>query len=135
MNKQVVIRFIDAINNHDVDRICSLMTDDHQFIDCQGNKVVGKEKMKEGWVGYLRWFPDYKIEAVDFFEMDSAVAVFGFAGATFSGSKRQKENHWRLPASWKAAIRHGKIQLWQVYADSKIPYDIMNNATQQEAPA
>jgi ketosteroid isomerase-like protein len=132
VNRQVVSRFIDAINEHDVDKICSLMTDDHQFMDSQGNEVVGKEKMRIGWIGYFQWFPDYRIEATDFFDHGPTVAAFGFASGTFHGSKDKKQNHWRLPASWKAAIKDGKIQTWQVYADSKIPYDIIKNATQKK---
>lgn len=128
MSKQVVTRFVDAINKHDVDEICSLMADDHKFVDCQGNEVVGKENMKNGWIGYFQWFPDYKIEVSDYFINDSGVAAFGFASATFQGSKDRKENHWRLPASWKATILDGKIQLWQVYVDSKIPFDIIERA-------
>jgi len=38
----------------------------------------------------------------------------------------KKENYWHLSVAWKAIIKNGKIQLWQVYADSKIPFDIMN---------
>jgi ketosteroid isomerase-like protein len=132
MNRQVVARFIDAINEHDVDKICSLMTEDHQFIDSLGNEVVGKEKMRLGWIGYLLWFPDYKIEATDFFDRSSTVAAFGFASGTFKGSKDKKQNHWRLPASWKAEIKNGKIQIWQVYADSKTPYDIIKRATRKK---
>jgi predicted SnoaL-like aldol condensation-catalyzing enzyme len=128
MNKQLVYNFIDAINEHNVDKICSLMTDDHKFIDSQGNEAAGKEQMRAGWIGYFQLFPDYKIEVTDIFINDDIVAAFGFAGGTLKGLKEYKENYWRLPASWKAIIKNDKIQLWQVYADSKIPYDIMVRA-------
>jgi ketosteroid isomerase-like protein len=78
MDKTTVYDFVNAINEHDVDRILSLMTDDHIFVDAHGNEVVGKARMKAGWIGYFQWFPDYKIE------------------------------------------------LWQVYADTKIPFDIIS---------
>jgi len=126
INEKIVRDFVDAINDHNVDRICALMTDDHEFIDSQGNEVVGKEKMRAGWIGYFRWFPDYKVEVTDFFLGHNTVAAFGFASGTFQGRREREENHWRLPASWKAVIKNGKIYLWQVYADSKIPFDIIN---------
>lgn len=107
------------------------MTDDHTFIDCQGNEVVGKEKMRMGWIGYFQWFPDYKIELTDIFLHGDMVAAFGFASGTFQGLRDKKENGWRLPASWKAIIKNGEIHLWQVYADSKIPYDIINKNQKQ----
>lgn len=48
-NKAIVIRFVKAINNHDVDEIINLMSEDHIFIDAIDNKTVGKKGMKEGW--------------------------------------------------------------------------------------
>ncbi len=125
MNKQLVYSFMDAINEHNVDKICLLMTDDHKFIDSQGNEGVGKEQMRAGWIGYFQLFPDYKIEVTEILTHSDIVAAFGFASGTFQGLKEHKENYWRLPASWKAIIRNDKIQLWQVYADTKIPYDII----------
>lgn len=131
MNKQIVYDFVEAINEHNVDKICSLMTDDHTFIDSHGNEVVGKEKMRAGWIGYFQWFPDYKIEITNMFLNRNTVAAFGFAGGTFQGRSDRSGNYWRLPASWKAVIKNGKIHLWQVYADSKIPFDIINRNQKQ----
>jgi len=127
MNKKTVYDFVDAINQHDIDKIYSLLTADHKFIDAHGNEVVGKDKMKAGWVGYFQWFPDYKIEIKDIFENGNTIAAFGFASGTFKGLKSDKnENYWRLPASWKAIVENNKIKLWQVYADTKIPFDIID---------
>jgi ketosteroid isomerase-like protein len=131
MAKQIIYNFVEAINEHNVDKICSFMTDDHKFIDSQGNEVVGKEQMRTGWIGYFQWFPDYKIEITDFFLNGDTVAAFGFASGTFQGLSDRKENYWHLPASWKAITKDGKIHLWQVYADSKIPYDIINKSKKQ----
>jgi ketosteroid isomerase-like protein len=126
MNNQIVQNFVRAINEHNVDKLCSLMTDDHTFIDSQGNKMAGKEQMSAGWIGYFHMFPDYKIEITELFLKGDTVAAFGFAGGTFKGLSDKKENYWHLPASWKAVITNGKVQLWQVYADSKIPFDIVS---------
>jgi len=126
MDKKTVYEFADAINQHDVNKIYMLMTDDHHFIDAHGNEVIGKDKMKAGWAGYFQWFPDYKIEITDFFINDGKIAAFGFAGGTFKGLKTENnENYWRLPAAWKIIVENGKIKLWQVYADTKIPFDII----------
>ena len=131
MNKQIVHDFANAINEHNVDKLCLLMTDDHKFIDSQGNEIIGKEKMRAGWIGYFQLFPDYKIEISGMFINGDTIAAFGFAGGTFQGLSDKKDNYWRLPASWKAVIKNGKIHLWQVYADSKIPYDIINKNKKQ----
>ncbi len=131
MNRQIVRDFASAINEHNVDKLCSLMMDDHKFIDSQGNEAVGKERMRAGWIGYFELFPDYKIELTKMFVDGDTVAAFGFAGGTFHGLKDRKENSWHLPASWKAIVKNGKILLWQVYCDAKVPFDIINNAKKQ----
>jgi ketosteroid isomerase-like protein len=127
MKKQTVYAFANAINEHSVDKIYSLMTDDHTFVDAHGNEVKGKDKMKSGWSAYFQWFPDYKIEILDLFMEGDILAAFGFASATFHGNEvDSKENHWRLPASWKIVVDHDKIRSWQVYADTKIPFEIIS---------
>jgi len=131
MNNQIIKEFVEAINDHNVDKICSLMTDDHKFIDSQGNITLGKEQMRAGWIGYFQLFPDYKIEITEVFPSGDNIAAFGFASGTFEGRSDKVGNYWHLPASWKAIIKNGKIQLWQVYADSKIPFDIINKNKRQ----
>jgi len=127
MNKQIVNNFADAINVHDIEKIYSLMADGHTFIDARGNKVEGKDKMKGGWAAYFQWFPDYHIEITDLFETGNTVAAFGFAGGTFKGLKTDSnENYWRLPAAWKATLKDGKIEVWQVFADTKVPFDTIS---------
>jgi len=126
MNRKSVFDFVEAINEHDVEKICSLMTDDHRFIDSHGNETIGKEKMRAAWIGYFQLFPDYKIEVTDIFSNGDTLAAFGYAGGTFKGKKTDTdENSWRLPASWRAIVSDNKMKVWQVYCDAKIPFDII----------
>ena len=99
-----------------------LTSDDRTFIDAHGNQVSGKEKMISGWRGYFEWFPDYFVEVTDVFEDDERLALFGFAGGSFKG--KQSES-WRLPAAWKAIVKDGRVTLWQVFADTTIPFEII----------
>jgi ketosteroid isomerase-like protein len=131
MDRQIVQDFANAINEHNVDKMYLLMSDEHKFIDSQGNEAIGKENMRAGWIGYFQLFPDYKIEITEIFVNGDTVAAFGFAGGTFQGPSDKNGNYWHLPASWKAIIKNGKIHLWQVYADSKIPFDIINKNKRQ----
>jgi ketosteroid isomerase-like protein len=126
MNEKIIHEFVQAINDHDVERIYSLMEDDHTFIDAHGNEIKDRNKMKAGWAFYFQWFPDYKIEITDILSSSDKSAAFGFASGTFKGMKTDNnENYWRLPAAWKVIINNSKIKLWQVFADTKIPFDIM----------
>lgn len=70
MNKNTVLEFINSINAHDVDEIIRFLSDDHVFIDAQGNKFKGKKRMKEGWAEYFVLFPDYTVEVEDVTEKD-----------------------------------------------------------------
>jgi ketosteroid isomerase-like protein len=114
--------FVDRINARDVEGLGELMSDDHTFIDAHGNQVTGRDKMIAGWRGYFQWFPDYHIEVTDVFEADGKFGMFGFAGGSFKG---KAGSSWHLPAAWQAAVKDGRISLWQVYADTKIPFDII----------
>lgn len=126
-NKETILSFIGRINARDVDGLCELMSDDHKFIDAHGNEVGGKDKMVPGWRGYFAWFPDYYIEVTEVFEGEPAsdgqtFAMFGFAGGSFKGKESES---WRLPAAWKAIVKDGRVALWQVFADTKIPFEII----------
>jgi ketosteroid isomerase-like protein len=121
-NKETVIAFIDRINAQDIDGLAELMTGDHRFIDAHGNEVSGREKMAAGWRGYFDWFPVYSIEVNEVFERGDTFAMFGFAGGSFKG---RAEASWRLPAAWKAVVKDGRVALWQVFVDTKIPFEII----------
>jgi len=61
MLKEVAVSFVEAINSHDVDRLCGLMTENHTFIDADGTEVCGRQRMKQGWVDYYSMVPDFRI--------------------------------------------------------------------------
>ena len=120
--REVILAFIDRINAHDVEGLGELMSDNHTFIDAHGNQVSGKEQMIAGWRGYFEWFPDYFIEVTDTFENGEMFGMFGFAGGSFKGNA---DSSWRLPAAWKAIVEDGRVALWQVFADTKIPFEVI----------
>jgi ketosteroid isomerase-like protein len=119
---EILQSFIDCINAHDVEGLAEILSDDHTFIDAHANEVVGKEKMIAGWRGYFEWFPDYYIEVTDVFEDGDTFAMFGFAGGSFKGKESES---WRIPAAWKAIVKNDRVALWQVFADTKIPFEII----------
>lgn len=120
--REVILAFVDRINAHDVAGLAELMSAGHTFIDAHGNEVSGKEQMVAGWRGYFEWFPDYFIEVTDIFENGEMFGMFGFAGGSFKGNA---EASWRLPAAWKAIVEDGHVASWQVIADTKIPFEII----------
>jgi ketosteroid isomerase-like protein len=126
--RDTILDFVDRINAHDVDGLADLMSDDHTFIDAHNNQVSGKEQMTAGWRGYFEWFPDYFIEVTDVFENGEMFGMFGFAGGSFKGNA---DASWRLPAAWKAIVRDGRVAVWQVIADTKIPFEVIERGKAQ----
>jgi ketosteroid isomerase-like protein len=123
---EVVLAFMDRINATDVDGLCAWMTDDHVFVDGLGNRMQGRETMRKGWTSYFAWFPDYQVSHTEIFSHGSIVAAFGSAEGTYAlNGKLSKENHWSVPAAWKAIVRDGLIAEWQVYADNQAARKIM----------
>lgn len=127
MKTKVVLDFVEAINNGNVDKIYDLMTDNHLFIDSQDNRVIGKENMKQAWIGYFELFPDYKIEINEILEKDSLICLLGYASGTYKNLKNKNDsNCWRIPAALTAIVKGNQIKVWQVYADNSIVLDIIN---------
>ena len=127
MEINVVIDFVNAVNNANVNKICDLITDDHIFIDSQDNRVIGIDNMRDGWNSYFSLFPDYKIEINETIQKDSMIYLFGYASGTYLNlTNEENSNFWRIPAAWTAIVKNGQIKQWQVYADNMIVMEIIN---------
>ncbi|MEI6123045.1 MAG: nuclear transport factor 2 family protein [Bacteroidota bacterium] len=127
MNRNLALAFVDAINSHNTDNICTLMTPNHLFIDSQGNEFEGKEFMKQAWKSYFEMFPDYRIEISRVVENDSNIVLLGSAQGTYKNMKSDDNSmHWKVPAAFRAESSKNKIKLWQVYADNTFAFNIMN---------
>lgn len=116
----VVLAFMERINAVDVDGLCALMAEDHVFLDGLGNRMQGRETIRKGWTGYFHVFPDYRVSHAEIFAQGDVVASFGAAEATYVvNGKLSRENHWSVPAAWRAVVRDGLIAEWQVYTDNQ----------------
>ena len=122
---EVVIRFITAINSHNIDLLSELMSDDHKFTDSLGSIYRGKELMTRGWINYLKMFPDYKIDIDEIYNVENKIMFTGKARGTYGGDKSIKENYWEINAAWRALVINNKIKEWQVFGDNKPVYEII----------
>jgi ketosteroid isomerase-like protein len=121
-----VLAFLEQINAGNVDALCSLMTEDHLFVDGLGNRTQGRESMRKGWAGYFHMFPDYRVSHTDVFSQGDVVAAFGSAEGTLAvKGELPKETHWSVPAAWRAVVRDGLVAEWQVYADNQSARKVM----------
>ena len=122
---EVVVAFMDRINQRDPDKLAELMTADHIFIDSLGQTMRTRETMRKGWQGYYAFCPNYWVSHEEVFENGNIVTVFGAAGGTISlKGKLLEENTWQTPAAWRAVVENDLVKEWHVYADNKPVYDI-----------
>ncbi|HYD54538.1 MAG TPA: nuclear transport factor 2 family protein [Gemmatimonadaceae bacterium] len=117
---EVVQRFVDCINAHDVAGLGESMTPDHSFIDSLGNTMRGREAMTDAWRQYFAMVPDYRIVVERFLDDESVIVAFGRAEGTFtSDGSLHEANAWCTPAAWRAVVRADGVAEWQVYADNE----------------
>ena len=120
MNSDVVDKFVDRINAHDIEGLISLMSPDHVFVDSLGEKAT-RPAIESGWRQYFAMVPDYWVKVDRLVPDESAMILFGRAGGTYvaAGGVPQAQNKWETPAVWRAEIRDGKVSEWRIYADNE----------------
>jgi ketosteroid isomerase-like protein len=121
--QKVAKQFVTAINAHDVERLASLMTSDHRFLDSLGTVAEGREAMREGWTFYFSMVSDYHLDIRRFFVAEDGkaeVMLVGVAsGSHWSNGIKRSDSLWSTPAALRALVRDGLIAEWQVYADNE----------------
>jgi len=117
---EVVLAFVENINRHDVDKLCRMMTEDHEFVDSLGAVVRGKDAMRMAWTAYFFLIPDYAIDIDDVVAKGETVALFGTACGTCAvDGQLLPENRWRIPLALRGSVRDGRVARWQVFADNE----------------
>jgi ketosteroid isomerase-like protein len=116
---EVARAFVSKVNAHDVDGLCSLMTDEHAFVDALDNRAVGRSTMQSGWQAYFSMVPDYWIKVDTVLQEGCVVALFGQAGGSYSSSGGDSAKRlWHVPAAWLAEVDGDRVAVWRVYADN-----------------
>jgi ketosteroid isomerase-like protein len=112
--------FVDAINRHDADALCALMSDGHRFVDSLGTVLEGKEPLRAAWEGYFHMVPDYVLTVRERFCEGAVVVMLGAASGTYvKDGSLKSENQWETPVALRAEIHDGQVTEWRVYADNE----------------
>lgn len=122
--KDAAAEFVARINEHDVDGLCALMSEDHEFVDSLGNRTRGRETMRNGWARYFSWFPDYRIDVRETHRSGDVLVKFGMARGSFRGTGTP-EDSFAVHAAWRAEVRGGAVASWRVYGDNKRAYEVL----------
>jgi hypothetical protein len=111
-----VVSFIDAINRGDVAHLASLMTEDHRLQVFDESPLDGKEANIDGWRGYTSSFPDYVIYPHHLVAQNAEVIVLGHTTGSHLDLPDEQES--TLTLLWRAIVRDGRLQLWQLIEDT-----------------
>lgn len=126
-SKEVAESFVAAINAGDLERLTALMTEDHTFIDADGQEYPGRERMHDGWEEYFSMVPDYHIDIQETYTRGDRVILTGIAEGTFSkDGDLRSENHWKVPVALRAVIRDEQVAVWQLYVNPEPMRKILN---------
>ena len=109
--KLIALQFNECINNQDLDGLTLLMTDDHTFVDREGNVGQPKQTMVQGWKEFFETFPDYRNTFNRVESQDNRVTILGYA--------YWSENEPYDPVIWTGIIVDDRVQEWRVYADTE----------------
>ncbi|HEY7637134.1 MAG TPA: nuclear transport factor 2 family protein [Gemmatimonadales bacterium] len=109
----VIREFIARINDHDVEGLSAVLTENHRFIDSLGSVFVGRETLRAGWADYFRLVSDYRITVDEFADAGSSLLLVGSVAGRSAGVE------WTVPAAWRAVVQDGRIAEWQVYVDNE----------------
>ena len=88
---QVLIRYAEAGNAHDIDAMMSFIAADCEFCsstgpDVDGTRYIGSEKVREGLLSFLEVCPDGQWGNLRYFVSgDRGVIEWTFAGTTLDG--------------------------------------------------
>ncbi len=123
---KTALKFVEAINSHNVKIISSMMTEDHKFIDSLGKSIKGKVVATESWRSYLKVFPDYFIRIDEVVEKENKVVLLGFAQGKLSESlAKTKKRKFKVDVMLAAKLKGSLVSEWRVYADNKPVYELL----------
>lgn len=105
----IVVRFVEYVNDGDLEGIASLISPDVVFTDVRGRVFQEKGFM----AAYLAEFPDYKIHVTHVLEGGTGVAIVGRT----TGSHVPPEIEKNETLVWTAEVRDRLISEWRIYSD------------------
>jgi ketosteroid isomerase-like protein len=125
--REIVEAFVAAVNSGRAEKVAAAMTADAAFVDSLGARIEGKKALTDGWRAYFRMFPDYRIEVDAIFTDGREAMLHGRASGTLHRDGRPVDGgRWEIPAAWRASTDSRRATLWQVYADNKPVYALLD---------
>jgi ketosteroid isomerase-like protein len=111
----VARRFVDCINERDLDGLAALMSRDHTLAVFDEEPLAGKDANVDAWRGYFESFPRYVISPHRIAERNGAVAILGHTTGSHLGLADDEERE--LTLIWIASVDRGTVTRWQLMED------------------
>lgn len=115
---ELMARFGDAFNGHDLDKIMDCMTDDCVFIARDGERFEGNAAVRAHWSERLAEVPDMKFEQKDYFICGDR-AFYEWKVTFTNGGKPVEMNSCDI-----FTYREGKIAVKDYYVRLAIRLDV-----------
>ena len=120
--QDVVVSFIQAINQADLPGLTSLLSPTHKVLDLGGETFKGAEIMVKGWRGYLDENPNYRIFIRQIYASGDSVILIGHTTGSHLNLPEVVEFHSE-GVIWIASVKEEKIVSWQILADTLENYN------------
>ena len=104
----IVMEFIESVNNGDIDKLNSYISDEIVFTDIQGRVYLEPGFMEN----YLKAYPNYRIHVEHVLQGGEGVAVIG----STSGSHVSPEVEENEVLVWTADVKNELIISWRIYS-------------------
>lgn len=109
----VALRFVECINNQDIEGLVSLMTKDFIMITYEGESEIGRELLRKGFQGYFTDYPGYKIHVEKVARSGNDIAIVGKT----TGSHIPPEVEERETVILIAKIEGNLVAEWRIFSD------------------
>lgn len=109
--KLIALLFNECINEKNIKGLASLMSDEHTFIDRDGNAYKPKDVMIDAWKNFFTSYPDYKNTFNKIESRDNIVIITGHAYWS-------EENSFD-PAIWVAIIEENLVAEWRIFYNTE----------------
>lgn len=109
----IALRFVECINNQDIESLASLMTEDFTMIAHNDEPEIVRQLMWQRYQSYFPHFPDYRIHIQKMAFSRDEVAMIGKT----TGSHVPVEIEREETVIFIARIEDDLVSQWRIYSD------------------
>ena len=80
----IALKFVECINNQDIEGLVSLMTADFTMIAYEGEPEIGRQRMKQGFKRNFNEYPEYQIHIEKVARSGNDIAIVGNTTGTIT---------------------------------------------------